>query len=108
MPTSGTGSSAFLIIWVVALFAMMYFLTIRPQQQKKKKREAMMASLRKDNRIITIGGLRAVIVDVKEDDLIINIAEDSSQEFLCRIKKWGVNAVEGKPEFAEKPAEKKS
>lgn len=107
MGSEGTGGSTFLIIWVVALFAMMYFLTIRPQQQQKKKREAMMASLRKDNRIITIGGVRAVIVDVKEDDLIINIAEDSSQDILCRIKKWGVNAVEGKPEFADKQ-EKKS
>lgn len=106
--TTGSGGSTFLIIWVVALFAMMYFLTIRPQQQQKKKREAMMASLRKDNRVTTIGGLRAVIVDVKEDDLIINIAEDSSQEMLCRIKKWAINAVEGKPEFAEKPTEKKS
>lgn len=106
--TSSGGSSTLLIVWVVALFAMMYFLTIRPQQQQKKKREAMMASLRKDNRIITIGGLRAVIVDVKDDDLIINVAEDSSQEILCRIKKWAINAVEGKPEFAEKPAEKKS
>ena len=55
---------------MVIMFAVMYFLIIRPQKQKEKKRQAMMTNVRKQDRIITAGGVHGVVVSVKDSEVI--------------------------------------
>lgn len=59
----------------VLMFAIFYFLLIRPQQKQQKARQAMLDGLKKGNKIITIGGIYGEIVEVKEDTLIIRVAD---------------------------------
>ncbi len=52
---------------LILIFAIMYFLLIRPQQKKAKQHAAMIAAVRKGDRVITQGGLIGKVTKVKED-----------------------------------------
>ena len=52
---------------LILIFAIMYFLLIRPQQKKVKEHQAMVAALRRGDQVITQGGVVGKVVKVKED-----------------------------------------
>jgi preprotein translocase subunit YajC len=53
---------------LILIFAIMYFLLIRPQQKKVKDHAAMVAALRRGDQIVTQGGLIGKVVKVKDDN----------------------------------------
>ena len=55
---------------LILIFAIMYFLMIRPQQKKMKQHRSMVDSLRKGDQIVTAGGLIGKVVKVKEDGIV--------------------------------------
>jgi preprotein translocase subunit YajC len=61
---------------LIIIFAIFYFILIRPQQQKQKKHKSMLDSLQKGDKIITIGGLYGIIREIKGDVLTLEIAKD--------------------------------
>jgi len=62
---------------LIILFAIFYFLIIRPQQKHQKAHKAMLESLGKGDNIITTGGLMAVIVKAEEDFIKIKLNDDT-------------------------------
>ncbi|RLA67224.1 MAG: preprotein translocase subunit YajC [Epsilonproteobacteria bacterium] len=62
---------------LILLFAIFYFLIIRPQQQHQKAHKAMLESLEKGDKIITTGGLIAVIVKPEEEFIKIKLNDDT-------------------------------
>jgi preprotein translocase subunit YajC len=62
---------------LIILFAIFYFLIIRPQQKAQKEHKAMLESLSKGDKIITTGGLIAVIVKPEEDFIKIKLNDDT-------------------------------
>jgi len=70
----GNPITAFLPL--IIMFAIFYFLLIRPQQKKQKEHKETLANLKRGDRIITGGGLYGRIIDVKEDVLTIDLGND--------------------------------
>ncbi len=70
------------ILYMVGLFAVLWFIMIRPQQQRQKKHAQMVASLKVNDRIITAGGIYGTILKIKEDSLIVKIAENVRIEII--------------------------
>lgn len=62
------------LIPLLAILAVWYFLVLRPQQQERDALEGMIRSLQKDDRIVTIGGLHATIVEVGADTLVLELS----------------------------------
>jgi preprotein translocase subunit YajC len=61
---------------LILIFAIMYFLLIRPQQKKVKEHQAMVEALRRGDQVVTQGGLIGKVTKVKEDgELEVEIAE---------------------------------
>ncbi|WP_298836505.1 preprotein translocase subunit YajC [uncultured Roseobacter sp.] len=61
---------------LILIFAIMYFLLIRPQQKKVKEHQAMVAALRRGDQVVTQGGIVGKVAKVKEDgELEIEIAD---------------------------------
>ncbi|WP_300029138.1 preprotein translocase subunit YajC [uncultured Roseobacter sp.] len=61
---------------LILIFAIMYFLLIRPQQKKVKEHQAMVAALRRGDQVVTQGGLVGKVAKVKDDgELEVEIAE---------------------------------
>ena len=78
----GDNSSSFFIIYIVAFFALIWFFMIRPQQQRQKAHDQMLANLRVNDRVITMGGVYGTIVKLKEDVIILKIADNVRVELL--------------------------
>ncbi|HKQ47114.1 MAG TPA: preprotein translocase subunit YajC [Phycisphaerae bacterium] len=64
------------------LFAMlglvMYFLMLRPQSKERKKREAMLSAVKKNDRVVTIGGIMGTVISVKDDEITLKVDESSN------------------------------
>lgn len=60
---------------IAAIFAIFYFLLIRPQQKQQKEHEAMLKSLKIGDKIVTSGGLYGTITGFKGDDLEVSFSQ---------------------------------
>ncbi len=70
------GSSAQLLLPLV-FFALLYFLMIAPNQKKQKKWQEMLGQLKNGDKVTTNGGIRGVIVSVKDDVVQLRIPPDN-------------------------------
>ena len=55
---------------LIIIFAIFYFILIRPQQQKQKKHKVMLDSIQKGDKVITIGGIYGIIKEIKGEVLL--------------------------------------
>jgi len=62
---------------LVALFAIFYFLIIRPQQKQAKNHKTMVADLAKGDKIVTNGGLMVEIIKVEEEFFVVKSSDTS-------------------------------
>ena len=82
------GSS--MIIMIVLMFAIMYFLMIRPENKRKKKAQEMRDGLKKGDTVTTIGGIVEKIVHVNKDTIVIETSDDRVR---MELTKWAVSSV---------------
>ena len=90
MAKTGNPMMQFLPLMVI-MFAVMYFLIIRPQKQKEKKRQQMITNVRKQDRIVTAGGVHGVVVSVKENEVIVRI--DDAKDVKIKVDKSALTSV---------------
>ncbi len=69
---AGGGLGAFLPL--ILMFAIFYFLLIRPQQKKAKQHKQLLAAIKKGDRVVTSGGLHGLVTGLTEDVVTIEIA----------------------------------
>ena len=87
------------IIMIVIVFAVFYFLMIRPENKRKKKAQEMRDSIEVGDKIVTIGGMIGKVVHVSEDRLTFETGEDRVR---IEVTKWAVSTNEGKGANKEK------
>lgn len=76
-PQGGDGGGGSLISTLImfgAIFAIFYFMIIRPQQKRAKEREKLLSNIEKGDKIITSGGVHATIVGIEEKTVLIEVA----------------------------------
>ena len=62
---------------LLLLVPVMYFVMIRPQQKRQKQWQAMLGGIKTGDRVTTAGGIRGVILSIKDDAIIIRVAPDN-------------------------------
>ncbi len=82
-----SGSPMTMILMMVGLFAVMYFVTIRPQKKRQKEEQEMRSAVEVGDDITTIGGICGKVVTVKENHLIIETGADRNR---MQITRWAV------------------
>ena len=74
---------------LVALFAIFYFLIIRPQQKQAKAHKEMVSNLKKGDKIVTNGGLMVEVVKVEDAFFVVKNSDNSemklAKEFVARL-----------------------
>ena len=61
------------LLLVGAFFLIFYFLLIRPQRKREKERKAMIAAVRKNDRIITAGGVHGTVLAISDDSVLVEV-----------------------------------
>lgn len=59
------------------LIPVLYFVMIRPQQKRQKQWQEMLSKLKTGDRVTTSGGIRGIILSIKDDSIIVRVAPDS-------------------------------
>jgi len=77
-PSSSWGG---IVPMMLIMFAIIYFLMIRPEQKKQKDRQAMVNNIKKGDKIVTIGGMMGVVQSLKDTTVIIRVADNTNIEF---------------------------
>lgn len=99
-PAGGMTSS---IIMIVAMLAVFYFMLIRPENKRKKEAEQMRSSVKTGDKITTIGGIVGVVVNVKEDKIVL---ETGADQVRIEFAKWAISTNETAAENAKAEAKK--
>jgi len=120
---SSTGSMTTTFITFGLIILIFYFLIIRPQKKREKETKNMLASMKKGDKIVTIGGIRGTIASVKETTVVVKVDDNARIEFsknaIAQIfdrkpdaaapaKEEPAPKAEEKVEKVEAPAKKKS
>lgn len=64
-----------LVLWI-AIFVVFYFMLIRPQQVQQKRYREMLGRLKKGDRVLTRGGLYGVVVEIKDNQVLLELAQN--------------------------------
>ena len=78
------------LLLMVAMIAVFYFLIIRPENKHKKQAEQMRSSLKKGDRVTTIGGMVGKIVQVNDSTIVFETSEDRVR---IEVTKWAVQST---------------
>ena len=84
MAKAGNPMMQFLPLMII-MFAVMYVLIIRPQKQKEKIRKEMISNVRKQDKVVTAGGVHGVVVSVKDDEVVVRV--DDAKDVKIKVDK---------------------
>jgi preprotein translocase subunit YajC len=82
-PPGGSGSGAVItqLLFFAAIFAIFYFLLIRPQQRQKAERQRMLEGLKRGDRVVTASGLHGTITALTEHTVTLRVADQVKLDF---------------------------
>jgi preprotein translocase subunit YajC len=61
---------------ILLIIPVLYFVMIRPQQKRQKQWQQMLAAIKAGDRVTTAGGIRGIILSIKDDVIVIRVAPD--------------------------------
>jgi preprotein translocase subunit YajC len=82
-PGNAGGPAAFLqpLILFGAMFAIFYFIVLRPQQRQKAERERMLSAIKKGDKVVTTSGMHGTVVGLGEHTVTLRVADQVKLEF---------------------------
>ncbi len=103
-PSSGGLGLNFIIL--ILLFAGMWFLIIAPQRKKQKQHDALVKALKSGDSILTNGGIFGTVLSVKEDRVVVKVAENTKIELAKNYVASVLTAEKGKKKEATQQTKK--
>lgn len=93
------GGGGFMIVWMIAIIALMYFMMIRPQKKEQKRVQSMLSEMAVGDAVVTTGGFYGIIIDITEEDVIVEFGNNKN----CRIpmRKAAIAEVEKQSDAIE-------
>jgi len=79
--STGSSSMVSTIITFVLIIAVFYFLMIRPQRKQEKEKKQLLTTMKKGDKVVTIGGIRGTIAIVKESTIVVKVDDNTRMEF---------------------------
>ncbi len=76
-PREGGNATMIFMMQMVAIFAIFYFLLIRPQRKEQERHRNMISELKKGDEVVTNGGIIGTVVHVQDDRLTIKTGENT-------------------------------
>jgi preprotein translocase subunit YajC len=76
-PAPGAGGGLGMLLPILLFIPLLYLLMIRPQHKRQNQWQQMLAGIKSGDRVTTAGGIRGVILSIKDDSIIIRVAPDN-------------------------------
>jgi len=76
----------------IMMAAIMYFLMNRPQRKKEKERKALLDRIKKDDHVVTIGGVHGVVMSVSEESVVLRV--DDEKNIRIKFARSAISRVE--------------
>lgn len=80
-----------MFIPIILIYIIFYFILIRPQRKEQKQHKAMLANLKKNDEVITTGGIHGTIVNIKENTFMLRVDDNArievSKSAIATLKK---------------------
>jgi len=64
------------MIWMAAMFIILYYVMIRPQSKRQKEQQRLIAALKTGDRVVTSAGIHGMITNVKETTVTVKVADN--------------------------------
>jgi preprotein translocase subunit YajC len=96
-PPAGGGEAQWvsMLLPIVAIGFLFYFLLIRPQRSEERKRQDMLGTLKKNDRVLTLGGIFGVVTNVHREANEVTIKVDESTNTKLRVQLSAITRVVG-------------
>ncbi len=88
---SSPGGMLSMVLPFVLMFVVMYFLILRPQKRKEKERKALLSRIKKNDRVVTAGGVHGLITSVREHEIILRI--DDAKDIKIKVDRSAIVTV---------------
>ncbi len=75
-PNTGSAAAIYQFLPIIFIFIMFYFFFIRPQSTEQKKRQAMLDGIKKNDEVVTSGGIYGTIVNIKDKTFTLRIDDN--------------------------------
>jgi preprotein translocase subunit YajC len=79
---STTQSWLSMLIWLGAFILIFYVFLIMPRKKEEKKHSALLESLKKGEKVVTIGGMYGTVTRIKDDSVVLKVGENTEVEFV--------------------------
>jgi preprotein translocase subunit YajC len=87
---AGAGGGLLSLVPFVLIFVIFYFMLILPQQKRKKQADAMLAALKKGDKVVTASGIWGSITNMGKDTVTLQIADNTKikiqKEHIARLR----------------------
>ena len=77
----GSGQLLTMLLPFGLIILVFYFLIIRPQNKKQKETQRMLSALKKNDKVVTIGGVRGTVTNVKDQTVVVRVDANVKMEF---------------------------
>jgi preprotein translocase subunit YajC len=88
---SSPGGMLSMLLPFILMFVVMYFLILRPQKRKEKERKALLSRIKKNDRVVTAGGIHGVVTSVRENEIIIRV--DDAKDVKLKVDRNAIATV---------------
>ena len=75
-PNASAPNAIASLLPIIFIFGIFYFLLIRPQQKKQKEHNKMVSELKKNDEVVTNGGVHGTVVNVKDSTIVLKVDEN--------------------------------
>ncbi len=95
--TTGNTSSIMQLVFIAGIFVILYFIMFREPKKRQRQQQQMIQSLKKNDKVRTIGGIIGIVVDVKDDEVTLKVDESNNTKIKVAASAIGKNlSNEGK------------
>ncbi len=94
-----------MLLMMLPILVLAYFLLVRPAKQQEKQRQALLAAMKKNDKVVTQGGIIGIVANIKEKEDEVTLKIDENSNVRLRVTKSSIVRVVTAEEAAKEQKE---
>jgi preprotein translocase subunit YajC len=104
-PAQSPGGAFGMMVPLLFIVVLGYFLMIRPMRRQEQQRQALLSALKKNDRVVTSGGIIGIVAAIKEKEDEVTLKVDESSNVRLRVTRSSIARILGGEEAAKEQKE---